>query len=280
MLLERLIALLTGAIVAICLGLGLVLMATGPAKKIAEPPAPGVEAVVAPAPAEPSNAPQGGAARAKIEALIAGAPEYARFFERLRDAFPSDYDAALDGFSTELLKGKREESVDHYLSEAVRLLRQSRGTLAAKAEPAPLARIFEMELEVLRAIATEDKHLCVSFLYGGVDQDFQKFANGRRTLVADMAIAGLVAIASGRAKKIERTPPSEADFRALENALTARGLGKVEIDALLDGKMPDPPLDDSRMCAAGQTYLEVLSALPEATRLRIYGLAVELMARS
>jgi hypothetical protein len=66
----------------------------------------------------------------------------------------------------------------------------------------------------------------------------------------------------------------------LENALTKRGLSKVEIDALLDGKTPDPPLEDARMCAAGQTYLDVLSGLPEPARLRIYGLAVELMARS
>jgi hypothetical protein len=34
------------------------------------------------------------------------------------------------------------------------------------------------------------------------------------------------------------------------------------------------------MCAAGQTYLEVLRTLPEASRIRIYGLALELMAKS
>ena len=81
-------------------------------------------------------------------------------------------------------------------------------------------------------------------------------------------------------EEIERTAPTEADFKALKSALVAKGLDKVEIDALLDGKMPDPPLADARMCAAGQTYLETLRALPEAARLRIYGLAMELMARS
>ncbi len=37
MFLERLLALATGAIVALCLGLGLVMMALGPGRKIAEP---------------------------------------------------------------------------------------------------------------------------------------------------------------------------------------------------------------------------------------------------
>jgi hypothetical protein len=34
------------------------------------------------------------------------------------------------------------------------------------------------------------------------------------------------------------------------------------------------------MCAAGQTYLEVLATLPEVARMRIYALAVQLMANS
>lgn len=284
MLLERLLALVTGAIVAICLGLGLVMMAAGPGKKGGEQAAPAPAPEIAAAPAQEERRappPQDRAsARAKIEAIIAGAPEYARFFERLRNAFPADYDSVVENFSAEQAAGRAEQSIDFYLSEAVRQLRQSRGILAAKAEAAPLGRVFELHLEVLRAIAAKDKRLCVAFLYGGVDQDFHNFAAGRRALVADMATAGLEAISSGQAKKIERTMPSEADFRALETALTARGLGKTEIDALLDGKTPDPPLDDATMCAAGQTYLEVLRTLPEAVRLRIYGLAVELMARS
>ncbi|PWB81920.1 MAG: hypothetical protein C3F11_13650 [Methylocystaceae bacterium] len=285
MLLERLLALLTGVIVAVCLGFGLVMMAAGPAKKGVETPAPASRADVADAPtttqeSATSQQPDHAAARARVEAIIAGAPEYARFFERLRDAFPADYETAIESLSADRLAGAGEENVDYYLAEAVRLLRQSRGILAAKAEPEPLARVFDLHLEVLRAIAAQDKRLCVAFLYGGVDQEFHSFAAGRRALVADMATAGLEAIFSGQAKKIERTPPNEADFRALESALAARGLGKIEIDALLDGKSPDPPLDDQTMCKAGQTYLEVLHALPEPIRLRIYGLAVELMARS
>lgn len=282
MLLERLLALVTGLIVLICLGVGLVLMATGPAKKSDEPtPSPGAE-IVDPTTAERKEAsPQDQAeARARIEAIIAGAPEYARFFEELRKTFPADYDAALQGFAASRIAKGGEESVDFYVAEAVRELRQSRGVLAAKAEGPALARIFDLHLEVLRAIAAQDERLCVAFLYGGVNQDFQNFATGRRALVADMATAGLEAISSGQAKKVDRAPPDEADFRALENALAARGLGKTEIDALLDGKTPDPPLDDRTMCKAGQTYLDVLRALPEASRLRLYGLMVELMARS
>lgn len=271
MFLERLLALLTGAIVAICLGLGLVMMALG--KKPAETPQ---ASSAAPAPAA---ADMNAEARRKIEEAIGAAPEYAAFFARLRAAFPGDYDKTLDKFAQASLQAG-SASADHYLAEAVKALRQARGVLAAKAEPAPLSRVFDTQLEVLRAVAQQDKRLCVAFLYGGVDAEFQKFAANRRALVAEMAIAGVEAIASGQARKIEREAPGEADFNALEAALFARGLGKIEIDALLDGKMPIPPLDDARMCAAGQTYLEVLRGLPEPIRLRIYGLAVELMARS
>ncbi len=95
-----------------------------------------------------------------------------------------------------------------------------------------------------------------------------------------MAIAGLDAIGSGRAHKIDRQPPSDADFNELENAMKAQGLNESEIGAILDGKTPDPPIPDDRMCTVGQIYLKTLAALPEPIRLRIYGLAVELMARS
>ena len=46
------------------------------------------------------------------------------------------------------------------------------------------------------------------------------------------------------------------------------------------GKASDPPIADAKMCRAGQIYLETLAAMPEPIRLRIYGFAVELMARS
>jgi hypothetical protein len=263
---ERVLALLTAAVVAICLGVGLTMMAFGPSR---------------PGGSLPLTAPlDKGAARQMVETAIVQAPEYARFFARLRETFTADYEGTINDFATRLSETKQEQSVDYYLSEAVRRLRQSRGALAAKAEPEPMARVFAKQLDVLRAVAQEDKKMCVAFLYGATNLDFQRFAAARRALVADMAIAGIDAMANGQGKKIERPQPTEADFKLLEAALSERGLGKAEIDALLDGKMPDPPLEDAKMCAAGQTYLEVLRTLPEAARARIYGLALELMAKS
>ena len=293
MYLQRILLLVIGALVCVAIGLALILTAMQPHSGDETPP-PAVEQSLPPEAASPETAPvetpaqspaKAAAAdtatpRLRVEKAIAAAPEYARFFTRLHEAFPAEYDKTLDGFAERLRGGQSEESPDYYASEAVRLLRQARGVAAAKAEAGPLSRVFDVQLDMLRALAKEDKKLCVAFLYGATSQDFQRFAIGRRALVGDMAAAGLEAIVSGQAKKVERTAPSDADFQALEKALTAKGLQKVEIDALLDGKMPDPPLPDDKMCAAGQTYLGVLHALPEAVRLRIYGLAVELMARS
>ncbi len=288
MYLERLLFLITGVFVFLCLGFALIIMASNPARRPSEqtaaPPPAEVADAQRPAAEQPIAAELApvdkDAARQRLDRLIVGAPDYDRFFKRLREAFPVENAAALDTFAARLVESKHEESVDFYVSEAVRLLRQSRGVLAAKAEPEPLTKVFDIQLRVLRAIGEEDPHLCVAFLYGATDQDFARFATTRRPLVADMALTGLEAIASGQAKKIDRTAPTENDFKMLETALLAKGLGKLEIDALLDGKMPDPPLEDARMCAAGQSYLETLHTLPEAARLRIYGLAMELMARS
>lgn len=279
MLLHRVLTLLTGAIVALCLGLGLLIMALGPSEKRSEANSQDRLADSAAAPVALS-AEERAEARRQIEKQIAEAPEYARFFDRLRESFPSDYDTTMDGFAVRFAKPEQQEGADLYLSEAVRQLRQGRGVLAAKADIEPLGKVFQLQLEVLRAVSKEDPHMCVAFLYGATNQDFQRFASTQRLLIADMALAGLEAILDGQEKKIERPAPNETDFKLLENALTKRGLSKVEIDALLDGKTPDPPLEDARMCEAGQIYLEVLSALPEPARLRIYGLAVELMARS
>jgi hypothetical protein len=269
MLIERILALAAAAVVAIALGVGLVILAASP------PPPPGSAPLAALAPP-----PDKGSARQTVETVIAQAPEYARFFARLRETFTQDYEETIKEFATRLSDTKTEQSPDYYLSEAMRRLRQSRGAFAAKAESQAMSRVFAKQLEVLQAIAREDQKLCVAFLYGANNLDFQRFASTKRALVADMSGASLDAMVSGQAKNIARDQPTEADFKSLEAALAARGLGKAEIDALLDGKMPDPPLEDAKMCAAGQTYLEVLRTLPEASRIRIYGLALELMAKS
>lgn len=264
---ERILALAAAAVVAICLGVGMMILAFSPAR-------PGGAFGALSGPIDLATA------RQIVETEIAQAPEFARFFARLRETFTGDYEKTLQEFAERLSQTKTEQSVDYYLSEAVRRLRQSRGSLAAKADPEAMSRVFAEQLAVLQAVAREDKKLCVGFLYGATNQDFQRFAAARRPLVAQMAIASLEAMVSGKTKNLARSQPTEADFKTLETALAARGLDKAEIDALLDGKMPDPPLDDARMCAAGQTYLEVLRTLPEASRTRIYGLALELMAKS
>ncbi|HMK90260.1 MAG TPA: hypothetical protein VK446_11590 [Methylocystis sp.] len=274
--LERLLLYLTGAFVLACLGVGLLLVTAG---KPDGPRAP-TEAASAPPPPPPQEAPT---PRQRLEASIAAAPDYAPFLDRLRENFPAEYRSAVDEFATRqggpAVGG--EATVDAFVSEAVRKLRKARGVAAARAEPGPLSKIFEAQRAVLHAIGERDPRLCVAFLYGGAEMsEFSRFAATRRALVADMALAGLEAIVNGGAKQIERPGPTEADFKALETALAARGLSQEVIGALLDGKMPDPPLEDAKMCAAGETYLETLRSLPEPARLRIYGLAVEVMARS
>jgi hypothetical protein len=206
--------------------------------------------------------------------------EYQRFFDRMRLTLPSQYETTLDSFADRLVATGKEQSADVYLSEAVRDLRLARGALAAKADGAPLARIFDVQLAMLDALSKTDQRLCVDFLYGGASDAFYQFSARNRQLAGDMAVAGLEAIVDGQAKRNLRQPPSDADFLLLEKAMAAKGLSQAEIEALLDGKTPDPPLDDSRLCRAGRVYLEMLKTLPEPVRLRIYALAVELMARS
>jgi hypothetical protein len=271
-----------GGSVALAAGAAMLVLALDPgAREIRRPsavePAP---ATAPPLPLSPVRLEARAAARKAIEAHLAQTPEYQRFFDRLRLTLPSQYDTTLNGFADRLVVTGKEQSVDVYLSEAVRDLRQARGALAAKADGAPLARIFEMQLAMLDALAKTDQRLCVDFLYGGASEAFYQFSANNRQLASDMAVAGLEAIVDGQAKKNERQTPTDADFALLEKAMAAKGLSQAEIVALLDGKTPDPPLEDERLCRAGRVYLEMLKTLPEPVRLRIYALAVELMARS
>jgi hypothetical protein len=277
---SRFVFLGVAASAALAVGVALLVIAGGrgsqdesPRASIGEPPPP------APLQTNPPTGPHG-EARRTIEERLSAVPEYQRFFDRLRLTFPSEYEATIDTFADRLVATGKEQSVDLYLSEAVRDLRQSRGALAAKADAGPLGQIFDVQLAMLNALSGVDPRLCVDFLYGGASESFHKFSSQNRGLASDMAIAGLEAIANGQAKKNDRQPPTDADFQLLETAMASKGLDKIEIGALLDGKVPDPPLDDARMCRAGRIYLEMLKMLPEPVRLRIYALAVELMARS
>ncbi|GAC1331017.1 MAG: hypothetical protein NVSMB26_08940 [Beijerinckiaceae bacterium] len=276
---SRFIFLGVAASAALAGGVALLVLASGSGSHDEPPKANIGEQPPASAQTNPPTGPHA-AARQTIEARLNAVPEYQRFFDRLRLTFPSEYEATLDTFADRLVATGKEQSVDLYLSEAVRDLRQSRGALAAKSDAGPLGQIFDVQLAMLNALAGVDPRLCVDFLYGGASESFHKFSSQNRGLASDMAVAGLEAIANGQAKKNDRQPPSDADFQMLEMAMASKGLDKVEIGALLDGKVPDPPLDDARMCRAGRIYLEMLKMLPEPVRLRIYALAVELMARS
>ncbi|MDQ6704304.1 MAG: hypothetical protein M3Z96_15080 [Pseudomonadota bacterium] len=220
------------------------------------------------------------AARRAFKEKLKTAPEYAAFFERLKSVFPSEYESFVADFAKRFAASGEIASADLLIAEAARSLRLSRGILAAKAGRPALEHIFELHFAMLRALAAKDPRLCVHFLYGGESPGFFEFSAQNRGLVAAMAIAGIDAIHDGEIKQVERPAPAETDFDALEKALRAKGLATPEIEALLDGKASDPPIGDAKLCRAGQVYLETLAAMPEESRLRIYGLAVELMARS
>ena len=220
------------------------------------------------------------AMRRAIERNVAGAADYAGFFDRLKTAFPAEYEAFLTRAAERDAASGESSSVDALMIEAARALRQSRGILAAKADGPTLDRYFEAKRAMLDGLAAKDQALCVDFLYGGGNGDFASFSRDHRGLLAAMANAGLDAINDGQASRVERDAPNEEDFRTLENALRAQGVSNAAIGALLDGKAPNPPLEDGEMCQAGQIFLQTLAALPEAARRRIYGLAIELMAHS
>jgi len=218
--------------------------------------------------------------RSKIELQLAQSPDYRRFFDQLKLVLPTEYATVLDSFARRAAKQGETDNIDSMMSDAVRALRISHGFLAAKANGPMLQKIFAVQLQMMQALATKDARLCVDFLNGNVSRGFFDFSAQNRALVTDMALAGLNAINDGQQSKIERTAPNDADFQQLEKSLRDKGLSSQEIEALLDGKTADPPVADPRMCEVGQTYLQTLSELPEPIRFRLYGLAIELMARS
>ena len=217
--------------------------------------------------------------RSQVENTIAGTADIAPFFERLHILLPADYDAAIRKAAA-IPAGSATDTPDYWLSEAVKIVRQSHGALGAKAQAGPLSEIFARQAAVLSTLSAKDPRLCVDFLYGGASEGFFAFAAENRALVGALAVAELEAIADGKTQKIDRGPPTDADFQLLETALRDKGLDAAEIGVLLDGKSPEPPLPDARLCDMGRIYLEAIAGLPEETRLRLYALAIDLMARS
>lgn len=261
-------------IVSVLVGVGLLVVYFSATRPVEEQPVP------APVEERQASAEEIAAARREIETALAEAPEYAEVTSRLSTQFPAEYETFLAEASRRSAVAGTAASVDMLVFEAARTLRASRGILAAKAGVAALDRVFELQRDMLRALALEDPRLCVDFLYGGAGDGFFRFSAQHRALVARFALAGLDAISDGQAARIDRETPTRDDLRALEDGLLAKGLQGDEIEAVLDAKTSDPPIEDERLCRAGRIYLDVLSSLPEPARMRLYGLAVELMARS
>jgi len=271
----RLVLLGLAALAGIVAGAALLQKAIRPAR-LASP----LTATASTRDGEPGLSPfQIAAAQHILEEELKTAPEYAVFFERLKSLFPLGYESFLAGFSRRLALGGNMGSVDFLISDAVRSLHLSHGGLAAKAGNLALEHIFELQVSMVGALAAKDPHLCVAYLNGGGSAGLSEFSAQIRGLVAAMGIADLDAIHDGEVQQVERLAPADTDFDALEKALRAKGLDTPEIEALLDGKISNPPVAEAKMCQAGEIYLETLAAMPEPERLRIYGFAVELMSR-
>ncbi|WP_395666993.1 hypothetical protein [Methylocella sp.] len=220
------------------------------------------------------------ARRRAIERTVAAPSDYSDFFARLHSGFPVEYDAFLARAAQQAATRGRDDDLDVLAIEAARGLRRSHGVLAARADGPTLDRYFAARAAMLHELSTADPAACVDFLYGGGRMDPAAFSRTRRALVAALVLSGLEAVQDGGQRDETRGRPTEDDFRSLENALRAQGVSNAAIAALLDGRMTEPPIADAELCEAGDVYLRTLAALPEPARRRIYGFAVELMARS
>lgn len=278
-------------------------LATG--EQAAAPPSPPplapksvVTTPVAPTPAEPAAAPQAAApaaadsageqdkapvdssdpkALAALQDKLAQAPEYAAFLAQLRSQYPGDYDAAVKAALAQGLQN-HSDAADLFVARAVQVLRQTRGLMGARAGALALDHLFGEHEKVLRQLAAVDPSLCVDFLNGAPADRFVAFSSANRALMASEAQAGLDAIDDGSHKKIDREAPTPEDFNDLEKILLSRGMSRAAIDQLLDGKAPNPPLSDAEQCQNGLIYLESMKSLPDLQRLRLYALALEVMA--
>jgi hypothetical protein len=239
----------------------------------APPPALPAASVASPVPSTPAAPPSIAAPQDRLTDV----PEFAAFFDRLKLDFPHDYIAIVRHLDQ---GGAEATGANAAIWAALRDLEQSRGILAAQAAPPALDRFFEARSAVLDGLAPLDARQCADFLYGVTDAALADFTAAHRGLVATLADRTLEAIADGRDHPAERSTPTPADLDALAAGLAARGLSPAEVGFLMDGTAPDPPLADTRVCAIGRTYLDVLHGLPAEARQRIYGLAAELLARS
>ncbi len=155
-------------------------------------------------------------ARQAVEERLQLAHETSGFFNTMRRAFPNDFDKLVNAFAQRAVDGSKLDPPDVYLAEAVRALRRTHGVLAAKADGAHLEKLFETQTKMLDALAKADPQMCVDFLYGNATQRFYEFSAKNRNLVVEMAQASLDAILDGRTSRVDRRPPSDADFTQLK----------------------------------------------------------------
>ena len=176
--------------------------------------------------------------------------------------------------------GKPRTGLDLQILQMARSLQHSHGILAARADAPQLQAVIDSQSAMIQALASANPKLCIDFFYGGAGQGFFDFLAAHRALAAHLHLAWLEATSNGKAHPITRPEPDEADIQMLDEALAAKGLGRPAIEALLDSKLPDPPLSDADMCQAARDYFAALRALPDEPQLRLLARSLALAARS
>lgn len=222
----------------------------------------------------------GQAARDRVETELRDAGDFGPVFSALKRDFPHSYDLLVVDLSRRLDGAGALPSPDEIIWDALRVVQQSRGLLAAGATEARLRELFDARLAVLDALAPIDPRQCADFLYGVTDPALKAFTASHRGLVATLVLDQIAAMKDGQEHHGDRAMPTAADFDQLTAGLAQNHLSPDEIAVLLDGVASDPPTPEARLCAMGRIYLSVLRELPPDVRQRVYGLAAELLARS
>ena len=249
-----------------------------PAVPPVSPEAPAASAPSEPPPSQPGMTAQ--EAQAKVVAILAQAPELERAFDVLKAQFPAVAERSLAEATEAFRASGAPPTPDDLFADAMLDLRQSAGVLAAKAGTDALGAIFEAKAAVLAELEQADPRICADYLYGSTSPEFADFEVAHRGLVAQTALTTIAAMVDGRSRQVKRNEPSPEDFKAIEVALGRKGLSTDEVAALLDGRTPDNPPSDARLCDNARTYLDVVKAMPPDARDRVYGLTAELLARS
>ena len=219
-------------------------------------------------------------ARRVVLTRMKDVPDFAAFYDALAAAYPRLYDGIVDANARRLAEAGVLGSAETLFWDALRMLQQSQGIMAARAGPELLTAFFDARLALLDALAPADPKLCADFLYGTTDASIDAFSATHHAIVASLAIRELAAIQAGHARSGDAAKPTSADIDLIASGMAERRLTPDEIAVLIDGKSADPPIPDARLCEMGRVYLSVLGSLPADVRQRVYGFAAELLARS